>query len=681
MNAPRTNLLRTLSTGDRAAGSFPTALRAFLPPRRSVCCALLALLGVVVAAAPAVGQDRTAEIDSLFSFVTSETPGCAVGVSQRGQVLANRTYGLADVAQREPLTPRHAFDIGSTHKQFVAAAVLLLAEEGRLSLSDDIHQYLPELPDYGHPITVDHLLTHTSGIRDWTGLLPLAEEGADVLELILRQRGLNFVPGQAWSYSNSGYVLLKEIVARVGGMPFADFVRERVFEPLGMASSAYVEDILHGTGARALAYQKEGESWKEFMRLGNRRGGGTVISTAGDLLKWNDALTNGRLGPYVTAKLQEPARLDNGRVLTYARGLIVETNRGRPMVWHSGGAAGYSSVLSRFADHGLSVAVLCNFEPVSATALSARVADLFLPPVDPAAEPPGPVAVPGVDVSGRAGLYFSVETGEPMRLAVNGGRLAIAGGGPLVPVSENRFRPQRATLFFRSEDAFELVFTSQDAFDIVSQEGQATRYQRAEPWTPTPGELQAVDGRYGSDELGRTFELVPGTAGLVFRVEGAPEEAIELEPVARDTYMVRLMILRVLRDAGGNVTGFSYGNPVVRDMRFTRLGDRAATSPALPPAEATAAAPATPAPPLENLVGTYEMGPGRTVTVTLEDGQLYGQPTGNAKRPLVHVSGATFAVGQADSPITVTFTLGTNGRADALVMRQNGGERLLPRVQ
>ena len=156
-------------------------------------------------------------------------------------------------------------------------------------------------------------------------MLPLAPEGTDVVTLIQRQRGLNFVPGEEWSYSNSGFELAKEIVARVSGMSFADFTRKRLFEPLGMKSSAYVPDIMQGGPNAALGYQKEGAGWKPFMRLGNNRGGGAIVSTVGDLLTWNDALASGKLGKFVTAKLQEPARLNNGRKLEYARGLMVDS--------------------------------------------------------------------------------------------------------------------------------------------------------------------------------------------------------------------------------------------------------------------------------------------------------------------------------------------------------------------
>ena len=639
-------------------------------------------------ATPVHAQDRISEVDSIFAFATTATPGCAVGVSQRGKVIVNKAYGLANVERRVPLAQASLFDIGSTQKQFTAAAMLLLVEDGRVSLSDDIRKHLPQLPDYGHKVTIDNLLTHTAGIRDWTGLLPMAPQGTDVLSLIMRQRGLNFVPGEQWSYSNSGFELAKEIVARASGMSFAEFTRRRLFEPLGMTTTAYVPDIMHAGPDAAMGYQKDGAGWKPYMRLGNNRGGGAIVSTIGDILTWNDALASGRLGKFVTAKIQEPIALRSGRRLRYARGLMVDSTPGGLVVSHSGSAAGFSTWMGRVPEHGLAVTVACNFDPVSATALGGQVADLFLPPPDPSWKRPGPVAVAGVDVSGRAGLFFEERTGEPMRLGVSNGRLVIANGSPLVPVSASSFKPPRTDLFFRSQDAFELIFTDADHLEIRSMEGEVTRYRRAQAWTPTAADLRAVDGRYESPELGSVIELVPATNAVAMRLEGAEARSVELAPVDRDTYMFRMMIVRLRRDASGKVTGFDYGNPVVRHIAFARVGGRAAatSAPASPASSAAkdatpapAAASVSAAPKLEGLVGEYELASGRTLTITLEGGQLHGQSTGGAKVRLVHDSGTTFA---ADGrPIAVTFALGADGRATALLLRQNGNERTLPRVR
>ena len=535
------------------------------------------VLAVLLVAAPAYAQDQTAEIDKIFSWAKPDAPGCSVAVSQHGKLIVNRAYGSADLERDVPLTPNSIFDIGSVRKQFVAAAVLLLVEEKRLSLSDDVRKYIPELPDYGHKITLDHMLTHTSGLRDWTGLLPLAGGDPDALTMILRQRGLNFAPGEEWSYSNSGYVLLTEIVARASGMRFSEFTRKRLFEPLGMKMTAYVDDLSEVIKHRALAYEKEGDRWKLDMLLGNNRGGGgALFSTAADLVIWNDALASGRPGLFVTEKLQEQTRLNNGRKLTYARGLIVDTHGGGRMVWHSGGAAGYHSWLGRLPAQNLSLAVMCNSDATAATALAQRIFNLFAPTA-PTAETGPPPTLPAEvlpEVNGKIGLFFNEQTGEPMRLVVDRGRFRVAGGPGLVPVTKDRFRRWGASVQFMSQDEFELNFLSPGEFELKSMEGKTTRYARARPFAPTAADLQAFAGRYQSDEAGAFFDMTPGKDGLKGRANDAPAALPEFKPVAPDTFQLGGVILRFRRDKAGTVVALDYSNPVVRNIKFTRLGDR-----------------------------------------------------------------------------------------------------------
>ena len=556
-------------------------------------CGLVVLLGLAALAivtvfyTPAFAQDKTAEMDKIFGGIKPDSPGCVVAVSQNGKTVVNRAYGSADLERNVPLSPSSIFDIGSVRKQFVAAAVLLLVEDGRLALSDDIRKYFPELPDYGQKITVDHLLTHTSGIRDWTGLRALTGGKVDdVVSLTLRQRGLNFAPGDEWSYSNSGYVLLTDLVARASGMSFPDFTRKRMFEPLGMKTTIAPGDLRDVIKNRALGYEKEGNGWRAGMYVGNERGssGGAILSTASDLVIWNDALTSGRLGAFVTEKLQEQARLNNGRKLSYARGLIMGSYRGGPLVSHSGSAAGYSAWLGRLPAQGISIAVLCNADETSATALARRVGDQFLPAADSkaaeTAEATAPAAVAegagvtGLELNTKAGLFFSESTGEPLRLSVNNGKLQVVGGGPLMAVTTDRFRNPRGDLFFMSQDEFELHFLSQDQFELKSMEGKTTRYRRAEPYAHTAADLQAFAGRYASDETGSAFRVVPGKDSLVFHLEGSSGKGSEIRPVARDTFQISRVTVRFLRDKDGKVVGYDYSNPVVRNLKFTLVSER-----------------------------------------------------------------------------------------------------------
>lgn len=533
--------------------------------RRMISVAAAALL----AGGPVHAQDLAGEIDRMFSWATQATPGCGVGVSQNGRVLVNRVYGMADLERGVALTPETPFDVGSVTKQFVAASVLLLVQEGRISLSDDIRTHVPELPDYRQTITIDHLLTHTSGIRDWVWLSSITENRDTPLALIQRQRGLNFAPGEEWSYSNSGYELLREIVARVSGQPLAEFMRTRLFEPLGMRSTRYARDASEVPG-HAIGYEKQGEQWRVDMLLGNARGGGGVFSTAADLLAWNDALANHRLGAFVSEKLQEPARLRNGRTLGYARGLMLDGEGDEQIVWHSGDAAAYNAIVARLPAQGVSLALVCNAGQVADDGnYEVAIMDRFLPAPTPPADAVAAANVPAADLAGRAGLFFNERTGEPLRLVVNEGRLRVAGGPALVALDGGRFRNPRGILRFMSQDEFELHFVSTDQLELKSMEGQTTRYRRAQAYAPGAADLAAFAGRYETDEVG-ALEIGATANGVSGRINHSP--TLEFVPVHPDIFQRGPMTIRFRRDAAGNVIGLDLTSPALRNTHFPRRG-------------------------------------------------------------------------------------------------------------
>jgi CubicO group peptidase (beta-lactamase class C family) len=543
------------------------------------------LLSLLIAT-PATAQDTTAQVDKLFAWATATSPGCAVAVSHQGKVVVNRAYGLADLERVTPITTDTVFDAASVVKQFVAAAALLLVEEGRLSLTDDIHKYLPELPPYGHTITIDHLMTHTSGIRDWTGLGPLTGRNVDALSLTLRQQALDFKPGEEWAYSNGGYVLLKEIVARASGGSFGQFVQTRLFAPLGMSRTTYAADLRKVVKHRALAYERSAGEWTVDVHLDNQRGGGgALLSTPADLLLWNDALDKGRLSAFVTAKLQEPARLNNGRAIKYARGLFLDTNEAGRVQWHSGGSAGYGTFLARFPDHGLSVATMCNAgEAATGSTYARRIFEMFVPRVAGApatasatapsgARPAPPPSSATPDLAKRAGIFFGESDGRPLRLTANDGRLRIAGGPALEAVDGDRFRNRGGTLAFLSGAEFELRFPSADQVELTPKEGVTTRYRRAERFAPTSQELQAFAGRYANEENRVVFEMTSANGGLTVNVSWNNAQTLEFRPADRDAFQLGGMVIRFRRSASGAVVGFDYSNPLVRKVTFERIDD------------------------------------------------------------------------------------------------------------
>lgn len=539
----------------------------------------LLLLVLLLGANTIIAQDKTSEVDKLFSWITQNSPGCVCAVSHHGKVVYNKAFGSSDLERNVLNTTESVFDIGSIQKQFIAAAVLILAEEGKLALNDDIRKYIPEMHEFDHTITVDHLLTHTSGLRDWTALVQMENGDTDPLKLIFRQRGLNHVPGEEFLYSNSGYALAREIVARVSGMSFGEFAQLKLFGPLEMKSTAFYNDLHVVIPNRALAYEKEDDQWKMSMRMGNDRGGGGIFSTASDLLIWNDALTNMKLGKFVTEKLQEHASLSNGRKLDYGRGLFLEENHG-PLVWHSGSAYGYKSLLGRFMDHGVSIAIVCNSGAGQNTSsIGKRIFDLLVPvtndkPVVPDGLPPAfaeGVDTSGFDIGGRQGLYFNESNGQPLNLVMEKGRLRIAQGPALVAMSKDHFKRWGSKLEFMSQDAFEIHFVSRDAFEMKSMEGEVTRYRHAISYAPTSAELNSFEGRYESDEIGVVFKVSAVEDGLSIQLEHSPDKKIDFKPVDPDTFQWNRMMIRFHRDSNGKPISFDYTNPVLRNVKFTRL--------------------------------------------------------------------------------------------------------------
>jgi CubicO group peptidase (beta-lactamase class C family) len=349
---------------------------------------LLAVSAVAVTAATQSAVDvPAAKVDAVFARWTTETPGCAVGVAKNGAPVLEKAYGMADLEHGVPNRADTIFEAGSVSKQFTAAAVLLLAQEGKLSLDDPARKYVPELPDYGAPLTIRHMLQHTSGLRDWGEVAAIAgwprttraHTHAHALDIISRQQALNFTPGSQYSYSNSGYNLAAIIVSRVSGMSFAEFSRQRIFEPLGMRRTSWRDDHRRIVKDRAIAYSAAGTGYRLNMPFEDVHGNGGLLTTVGDLLKWNENFVTPKVGDAAFVALQqEPGRFNDGKAHTYAMGLMVRPYKGVPEVAHSGSTAGYRAHLTRFPDQRLSVAVLCNASNGAATQYAMSVADMYL---------------------------------------------------------------------------------------------------------------------------------------------------------------------------------------------------------------------------------------------------------------------------------------------------------------
>ena len=328
------------------------------------------------------------KVDQLFAeWSRSDSPGAAVAIVKNGEIIYEQGYGTANLEYDIPVTTRTIFDIASVSKQFAAFAIATLSHEGRFSLDDDIRVYLPDVPDFGNTITIQHLLHHTSGLRDWVQSLVIAGDMMDdvisfkhILKMVRHQKTLNFEPGAAFLYSNTGYNLLAEIVERVTGDSFREWTDAHIFKPLAMTNSHFHDDYEMILKNRAYSYQSvENGGFKHAVNNTTALGSSSLYSTVEDLAKWILNFDNTRIGEQtVIEQMHQRGVLNNGEQIDYAFGLNIGEYRGLKTVGHSGSWRGFRSHLIRFPDHKFGVVILCNLDTFNPLRLAEKVADLYL---------------------------------------------------------------------------------------------------------------------------------------------------------------------------------------------------------------------------------------------------------------------------------------------------------------
>ena len=341
------------------------------------------------------------KIDHLFAeWSRSDSPGAAVAVTRDGEVIYTQGYGTANLEYDIPITPTTIFDIASVSKQFAAFAIATLAHEGKFSLDDDIRTHLPDVPDFGNTITIRHLLHHTSGLRDWVQSLVIAGVAMEdviafkhILKMARHQKALNFEPGEAYLYSNTGYNLLAEIVERVTGDSFRVWTDAHIFKPLAMTNSHFHDDHQIVLKNRAYSYQAvENSGFKHAVNNTTALGSSSLYSTVEDLAKWILNFDDTRIGEQaVIDQMHQRGVLNNGERISYALGLNIGEYRGLKTVGHSGSWRGFRSHLMRFPEQRFGVVILCNLDTFNPLRLTEKVADLYLAdvlaPVEEASEP------------------------------------------------------------------------------------------------------------------------------------------------------------------------------------------------------------------------------------------------------------------------------------------------------
>lgn len=550
---------------------------------RSVLLALIPVAALAGSPARLTGQipdSIRTRVDAVFSrWDRTDSPGCAVGISQGGREVYSRGYGMSDLQHAIAITPSSIFHVASISKQFAAYAVALLAEDGRLSLDDDVRKHVPEIPSYGAPITIRHLIYHTSGLRDQWQLLGYAGwrfpedliTEQDVLRIVSRQKGTNFAPGAEWAYSNTGYTLLAVIVKRVSGKTLRDFAQERIFAPLGMRDTHFHDDHTMIVRGRTSAYEpRPGGGWKISIPVFDTYGATSLFTTSGDLLKWMANFDNPTVGSRaLVAAAQTSSTLNNGTPTSYGYGLSIFTYRGLSAIGHGGADAGYRAQVERYPERGLAVSVLCNAAIANPGLLTRNVADVFIgnsaPPVALAIDTVPRVAT--LEAKQRwVGTYHDTVSHAVLRVQLAGDTLRLADGRRLVTTSDTAAR------IAGSPNAL-VLRSSGGTVTGVAQVPHTTRpliFRREAPFAPDAAVLAAYAGAYYSEELDVRYDLrVAGSSLVMFhrKVDDSP-----LTPAFRDAFTAGFgATFLFTRDRAGKVSGFTVTDGRVRGVRFDKM--------------------------------------------------------------------------------------------------------------
>jgi CubicO group peptidase (beta-lactamase class C family) len=524
---------------------------------------------------PVAAQDLLPRVDELFAkWDRQDSPGCSIGVVQDGELVLERHYGSADIEHAVPISSDTLYDIASISKQFTAACVVRLDQAGTISIEDDVRKYVPELHDFG--LRLSHLVHHTSGLRDYLSLTSLmgVRDGTpftvdDFLDLVGRQRNLNFRPGEKYTYCNTGYVLLSIVVSRAGGRAFPDFARTEVLEPAGMTRSLFRLDHTAVIPGLCRFYRRSGDAWVKAEHADDVAGDGGLISGLHDLVAWDGYL---RREPGFTALMERVGTPEDGKE-KYAYGLSIGEYRQRRMVSHGGALSGFRGEFMRLPEEGLTVIVLGNVGGFNADGLARQVTDLVLGNVASQAKAaPAPAdegaASPDEELTGlfldpEAGLTVDVELGENGPVAKIQ-TLVL----PLRRLHGNRFVTEHEV--YNLELEFEPAGDEPKRWKLYLAGEVLYTLAEVTPVELDDAQLAAYAGAYHSDELGSRFEVSVDDGRLLVR--RATPDKVALRSTGSDEFSAPFGRVGFSRDGAGAVTRFVVYGGRVSGVGFEKVG-------------------------------------------------------------------------------------------------------------
>ncbi|WP_342086134.1 serine hydrolase domain-containing protein [Dyadobacter sp. OTU695] len=517
-------------------------------------------------------QINAGKIDSLFQCYSQEKPGGQLAVSLNGQVVYSKAWGMANLESGTSLTRESLIEAGSVSKQFTATAVLLLAQQGKLKLDDPVNQYISALPSYGKPIRVRHLIHHTSGLREWSDIAefagsPLALRVIDnkaALDIICRQKRINNLPGDAFRYSNSNYILLALIVEKVSGMSFADFTQKHIFEPAGMTHTQWRDDFWEVIPGRSQAYEVKNGVFRTLMPNDGIHGPGGLLTTAEDLLKWTAFYSTGKLGGKALLDRQTALdTLNDGSLNNYGAGLFLEYNTAKPMFHHGGATAGYRAKLICIPSLGLSVAWLSNTSMLDTTAFNpaTAVVQMLANPEDFVPLPASERATFRIDRSKLkrfTGNYKSAQSTRDVSIVLGTDGLLMS-DIPLEPIGSLRFLFFKIVLNFDGRGRLVVTPPSSESIVYYLTDSSASKLPHPECF-----------GTYFSDEAKAAIEIWNTTKGPELQLVSGTRYS--LLPCSKDRFLIPELKTDLVfkRNKKNEITACELSTPRTLGLRFNK---------------------------------------------------------------------------------------------------------------
>jgi len=482
-------------------------------------------------------QDTLSLIDKNFSQYLAENPGCQLSISRNGQIIFSKAWGTADLERHVPISTNSVFEAGSVSKQFTAAAILLLEQQGKLSLDDNVRKYIPELLDYGTPITLRQMLHHTSGIRDWGDIVELTGwprglkfyTNKDVLQIICRQKHLNNKPGERFSYSNSNYNLFAIIIKKVSGLSLAAFTQKYIFDPAGMLHTQWRDDPNRIVPNRAIAYSKSDNGFKTDMPNEYVYGPGGLLTTTEDLLKWDNFYQSGKVGtPSLLSNQIKTEPLNNGIINPYAAGLYINKVEGWDNLSHDGATASYRAYLETFPELHLSIAVLSNTSQFNIDNVENTIRKIFVPDkTEKLIKSDSIIKLSTAYLNSITGMYLNERNHSTFHLTAKGDTLILDNYLPLKAASKHFFKADNFLLEITGNKGTYVPFFPRDTIPFT----------KVNPVNLSKENIAIYEGKYFSGETNSFVTIKRDSSKLI--IGFSADKTYELIPTYKDAFSIK----------------------------------------------------------------------------------------------------------------------------------------------